>query len=116
MNIKDYKPGMVVKVPGFVQQLSWHDSPTWHPTELSASGYITICPCALTFIIPEGFNCIQAEVASIDAALKSAREAYHSTVTDLVERKQALLQLPAPQDTQEVLDAETNKPLIDLNF
>ena len=105
MNLKDYKPGQVVTVSGFVSQLHYLDTPTWHTIELASSGYVTICPHDITFTIPEGFNAVAAEVSSIEKALSEAAESYHQTVASLRERKQQLLQLTF--DDGEVMDAET---------
>lgn len=106
--LKDYKPGQEVSVPGFVMQMQWSDTPTWHPSELTGSGYTTLCPLTITFQLPATFNATAAELASIDRDLAAAAESYHSTVSSLRSRKQDLLQLThEATGTSDIMDADT---------
>lgn len=122
MNIKDYKPGQTVTVPGFAMQYHFSDTPTWHSTELVGSGYVTLAACDITFTLPPTFNAVAAEVSSIDRDLTAAADAYHTTVSNLRARKEALLQLTfeAPaEDVSELVDkpaADTPSPrFLDIN-
>jgi len=105
MLLKDYKPGHVISAPGFLMQLPYSEDVTWHVRELPASGYVTLGPCPITFTVPEGFNCVAAEISSIDAAIGEAAESYHQTMASLRQRKEALLQLSHSSDESEILDA-----------
>lgn len=90
---RDYKPGQTFCIPGFLVQYEYSDSPMWMTCEMDASGYRTICPFNLQFTIPDHFNAVAAEVASIDKAMGAAADAYHSTIAELKLKKEALLQL-----------------------
>ena len=106
MDIKNYKPGQVVSVPGFVQQARYSLTPTWHTTELSGHGYVVICPFPLTFTVPSTFNVVAAQIAAIDKALVQAADSYHQTVASLKEQKRELLQVT--YEDGEVLEAASD--------
>lgn len=113
MNVKDYKPGQVVTVPGAIFQNSYGQA-THSSGDLESHGFTKICDHALTFTIPEGFNGIVAEINSIDKALGQAADAYHSLVGELKTRKAALLQLGHEQGSTEVVDADAGQTFTDL--
>lgn len=104
MELKDYKPGQVVSLPGFILH-SIYGNATWCSSELNSQGYTTICPHELTFVIPLDFNAVKAEVGSIDKAMQEAADSYHSTMANLRERKNNLLQLTFNNDEPEVVEA-----------
>ena len=117
MNVKEYKPGQVMTVQGFIVQPPYSPSPTFHYSEMGQHGYVTICPHTLTFTVPAGFNATAAEIASIDTALEVAAKAYYETIADLRSRRDALRQItyeacPSHDTTLDaILDADADAAL-----
>lgn len=109
MDLKDFKPGQVISLPGFVLH-SMYGNTTWSTNEMPAHGYTTICPHELTFVVPIDFNAVKAEVGSIDKAMQEAADAYHRTIADLRDRKNNLLQLTFNNDEPEVVEAAFDIP------
>lgn len=113
MNHREYKPGMEIEVKGFICHPGYAN-PTFCEYEMAVHGYTTICPYTLKFTVPEGFNSVQAELASIDKAMGQEADAYHAKMSNFKDRKAELLQIGHTPGQQEVVEADAEQKFVNV--
>lgn len=72
--------------------------------DISAHGYVKLCPAVCVGHMPENFNPTVAAVEAVDAAIEGLKESYHKNLAALQEKRENLLALPAPAQTNERSD------------
>lgn len=101
LNIKDLKPGDVIRLPGLI-----YATPYGFITHAGQGmlDWVIIGEHEIVFTVPEGFNAISAAVTMVDNAMEKERAEHIQKIQQLTEKKAELLQITYQGAT--VLDPE----------
>ena len=103
MDLKDIRPGQIIRLKGFVQFSKAGHNISHSEYDMSNHGYVNLGAYEIVFVVPQGFSHTGTELDTLNQALTKARQDFNDTVAILKNRKREL-------DAAAQLEAENANP------
>jgi hypothetical protein len=80
-----------IRIEGFIAQSPYGTGYSFVECDMTAHGYVTVCPHVLEFTIPQTFNPVAAKVSMLEKQLDKLSEEHHQKVKRIKDRIANLL-------------------------